>query len=430
MNLKKAAALIFAAILCVVFCAPAYAAEWIAEDFTLTVPDEFIYTFTPELSADDPTWVLAGVSDPSSTLEDYADMGVIADFRTEDGTSIKMREQSSDTAESIYNLNVLSEDDLNEFMTSVLQSNSEDVTVLTESLLIDGFPFCRYQVDGYTEEGDAHNIFYLTVLNGRSVVIDLYTGEDEITDEQNALLLSMVNSIKITQILPVPEAEPINAIVILGLLAIILIIVVAPFVYMPIKTKQDKKQKAKMAERLSAYHAQYGENPAMGEARFVNETDCTREAIRTFSLYHSYVNGLTSLAIGAGMCIVAVVIVFLFNMTWWLKLAAVAVAVYYAYKAIAMPGTIEKIQRKVFGRGVSTTARFTFFDEGFRVAGIQSASIYPYFQIIAVRKHGHYLYLYYDNDNAYLVDQYGFTLGEFNEFEKFIKEKTAKQEEK
>ena len=82
---------------------------------------------------------------------------------------------------------------------------------------------------------------------------------------------------------------------------------------------------------------------------------------------------------------------------------------------------------RVFDRGVSSTAHYAFYDDVFRVSGIQSTSVFPYFQIMDVRKHGHYLYLYYGPENAYMVDQYGFSLGEWEDFQKFIAEKTAKK---
>lgn len=430
MKLKKAAAILLAVLICVTCCVTASAAEWKEEDFTLTVPEEFVYTLSPELSSDDPAWIFAGVSDASSKLTEYSDMGVIADFRTEDGTSIMLRQKSSDTSKSIYNLNALNDEDIAEFMSSVLQSNSEDVTILTEKVMINGFPFCKFDIEGHADGTDAYNIFYLTVLNGRSLVIDLYTGENAITEQQKELLLSMVNSINITQILEKPAEQPVNVTVMIALLVLMLAVVIIPLIYVPLQNKRDKKQKAKMADRMSEYRTKYGENPAMGEAKFVNETDCTKEAIRTFSIYHSYIKGIVSLAVGAIMCIAAVSMSFLFDMTWWVKLAAVGVAIYFAYKIIAMPNTIEKVQRKVFGRGTSDTARLTFFEDGFRVTGVQAASIYPYFQISDIRSHGHYLYLYYGPDNAYIVDKYGFTLGEFDDFAEFIKRKTAKQEGK
>ena len=110
-----------------------------------------------------------------------------------------------------------------------------------------------------------------------------------------------------------------------------------------------------------------------------------------------------------------------------MKLLAVGIVVYYGYKIFSTPTNIEKVQRKVYDRGTSSTAIYAFYDEAFRVSGVQSASVYPYFQITDVRKHGHYVYLYYGPDNAYMVDQFGFKLGEYEDFLKFISEKTGKK---
>ena len=118
---------------------------------------------------------------------------------------------------------------------------------------------------------------------------------------------------------------------------------------------------------------------------------------------------------------------FLIDAAWWMKLVAIAIAAYYAYKVIGMAATVEKIQRKVHGRGQSQTAHYTFYPEVFRVSGIQSASVIPYFQLTDLRRKGQYLYLYYGPDNAYMVDQYGFTQGEFEEFVDFIQKSVQKQ---
>ncbi len=133
------------------------------------------------------------------------------------------------------------------------------------------------------------------------------------------------------------------------------------------------------------------------------------------------------LIFGAMMCLVMLGTSFLLDAEWWIKLIAAGVTVYYAYKIIAMPGAVEKIQLKVYGRGPSQTAQYIFYPEVFRVSGIQSTSVVPYFQITDVRRSGQYLYLYYGPDNAYMVDQYGFTQGEFEEFQQFIREKTGKK---
>ena len=130
---------------------------------------------------------------------------------------------------------------------------------------------------------------------------------------------------------------------------------------------------------------------------------------------------------GTVLCLFMLGMAFLLDTEWWLKLLALGITIYYGYKIGTAGQATEKVQRKVFGRGVSDVARLAFYDEAFRVSGIQSASVFPYFQITAVRRHSHYLYLYYGPENAYLVDQYGFTLGDWESFLKFIAEKTGKK---
>ena len=103
------------------------------------------------------------------------------------------------------------------------------------------------------------------------------------------------------------------------------------------------------------------------------------------------------------------------------------VAVYYGYKIFNAPHVMEKTQRRVYDRGVSSTAHYAFYDEAFRVSGIQSASVFPYFQITDVRRHKQHLYLYYGPENAYMVDKNGFSKGSYEEFVKFLAEKTGKK---
>lgn len=430
MKLKKAAAALFAVLLCTVLCLPASAAEWEGEDFTFTVPEEFVYTFGPQTPQDDPSWALAGIPDPASVLQEYQEMGVVADFYSEGRElNVKVMRSENDTSKSIYNLRDLSEEEKTQYLDKV-QSQTEDITIEKGFIEVDGQPFYRVRMDGTIEEEEFHELQYGTILNGYRLTFITYNEGKDLTEEQSGALETMVNSMRITQLLETPQLEPVSVWLILGLLVLIVAIVVGPFIYIPLRNRWDKKQKAKMAERLSQYRQTHGEGVSLGAPKFVNETECTREAVRAFCLYHSYGKNLPSLLFGGAVCLVALVVVFVFDVTWWLKLLAVGAAIYFAYKAINMPNAMEKVQRKVFSRGVSSTARYTFYDDGFRVAGIQSASLYPYFQITAVRRHGQYLYLYYGPDNAYPVDQYGFTLGEFEDFARFIKDKTTEQESK
>ena len=398
---------------------------WEGEDFRITLPEEVIYSFSPEVSFDDPSWVQAGIGDPVSFLEEYKEMGVIADFYSEGrAENVRVLTNSNNGTQKMYDMKDLTEEERQDFLSGV-DSDNEEVTLEKGFTEINGQPFYRIRIDNAAAVGEAHELQYGTVVNGHTLTV-LVISDTELTAAQETLVEKIANGVEITQRVPKPEPDPLNMVMLLGMIAVLVAIVAAPIVYIPLRNRRDKREKAKAAEQISQYRQTHTDENSYGEVRFVNETDCTREAVRDFSRYHAYGKKLPALLLEGALCALVLAASFLLETTWWIKVIAVGVTFYFGYRAVSMPGNIEKIQQKVFGRGVSSTARYTFFEEGFRVAGIQSASVFPYFQIAAVKRHGHYLYLYYGPDNAYLIDQYGFSLGSFEEFSAFIAEKTQK----
>ncbi len=400
------------------------------EDFTIEIP-EGMYQFGPTTSVDDPSWALAGVADPTTKLQTYQDMHGIAELITQDGeTSILIMQNQTDTTESIFSLRDLSEEDKEEFLDGTMQSKSEDILVEKYYIDVNGQPFYRLRVDGSSEGMEYHEVQYATIINGYSLGFDIYGGDETVTQEQEDMLLGIVESITFSEILEKPEITITlqDYVVVAAVLVLLVMVILVPVVYVPIRNRKEKRLKAKLAEQLTQYHKDHGTSEKdLGELRFVNSTDCTKEAIHSFSLYQSYVKNLGSLLIGGVLCVAAFIVAFALDAEWWGKLLVVGIVVYYGYKVFSMPHTLEKIQRRVYDRGISSTAHYAFYDEGFRVSGIQSASVFPYFQIVDLRRHGHYLYLYYGPENAYMVDKFTFSLGQYEDFVKFISEKTGKK---
>lgn len=399
---------------------------WEGEDFRITLPEEVVHTFSPDVSFDDPSWVRAGIGDPVSFLEEYEEMGVIADFYSEDrAENVRVLANSNNSTENMYDMKELTEEERQSFLDGV-SSDNEEVTLEKGFVTINGQPFYRIRIDSASAMGEAHELQYGTVVNGHTLTV-LVISEKELTEAQIDFVNKIANGVEITRRVPPPEPDPMNTAMILIMLVILVAMVVTPLIYLPIRNRRDKQKKAQAAEMISQYRQTHTNEDSYGAVRFANETDCTREAIRDFSRYHAYGKNLPALLLEGILYLLVLGGSFLLDTTWWIKAIAAGVTLYFVYRVICMPGNIEKIQQKVFSRGVSSTARYTFFEEGFRVAGIQSASVFPYFQITAVKRHGHYLYLYYGLDNAYLIDQFGFSLGSFEEFERFITEKTQQK---
>lgn len=430
MKRNKWMAALLALVLMLALPLSAAAETFSTEDFTIEIP-EGMYQFGPNTSVDDPSWALAGVADPTSKLQTYQDMNGIAELVTQDGeTSILIMQNQNDTTESIFSLRDLSEEDKQEFLDGVMQSKSEDIKVDKYYIDVNGQPFYRLRVDGSSDGMEYHEVQYATIINGYSLGFDIYGGDETVTQEQEDMLLEIVQSITFSEILEKPETTVTvqDYIVVIAVLVLLVMVILVPVVYVPIRNKKEKKLKAKLAEQLTQYHKEHGNSENdLGELRFANSTDCTKEAIHTFSLYQSYVKNLGSLIIGGLLCAAAFIVAFALDAEWWGKLLVVGIVVYYGYKVFNMPHALEKIQRRVYDRGVSSTAHYAFYEECFRVSGIQSASVFPYFQIVDVRRHGHYIYLYYGPENAYMVDKFTFSLGEYEDFVKFICEKTGKK---
>lgn len=423
-----AALLALALVLALPFSAAAE--TFSTEDFTMEIP-EGTYVFTPTTSTEDPNWAMAGVANPESELSTLAEMNGVAELVTEDGeTTILVQQQESDQTQAYFNLRYLTEKQQADFLDAIMQSQTDEITVDKYYLDVDGQPFYRIRIDGTYQETGYHELIYGTIVNGFTLAFNIYGGEESVTQEQEDLLLGIVESVQFSEILPKPETtvDTSDIVTTISLLVLLVLVILIPAVYFPIKSKRDKKLKARLADQLTAYHKEHGDNETiLGDMLFANSTDCTKEAIHTFALYQSYIKNVGSLVIGAFLCLATLICSFALDADWWIKLLAVGIVVYYGYKIFNMPHTLEKVQRKVFDRGVSSTAHYAFYDEAFRVSGVQSASMFPYFQITDVRRHSHYLYLYYGPDNAYLVDQFGFSVGEWEDFVKFISQKTGKK---
>lgn len=421
-------------LLCVLLCAfgiSAMAAEYQAADYTLTLPGELCYTLTPFTDEGDTLWALAGVADPASTIDEYQDTGVKAEFFTEDGSSIKLRENSSDYTEQVYHLSSLTEEEQQSFLEERLPtSQSEDAAVAKELCSYGGQTFYRVQIDITAEDQEAHELLLGTIVNGRTIVFDIY-GSSPITEEQLSLLDKLASSIQFTYLMPKPEEVETSPWLLALLLAVLLGVIIAPAIVVPINHRRSKRQKDEMTRRMEEYRRDHGDK-LTGEVLFTNQTDCTKEMLHAFASYHAYQKNWFSLALGAVLCAGILLAAFLFDLTWWVKLVAAAVAVYYLYQVLNTPRTIERAQTKVFSRGVSETAHYAFYEDGFRVSGIQSGNTFPYLHIVSVKKSGQYLYLYYSPDNMYPIDCYGFAEDEdkslqlAEEFERFVRSKLEK----
>lgn len=434
MKTRKPIIILLMSVLVVLSCFSVSAETWAYDDFTVEVP-EGMMTFTPDTPISDPNWELAGISNPIETMEMYTDkdkgMNAIANFISPGGdvNVLVTRKESSD-ATSIHDLNLLSEEDYDAFLEK-MGGSDENVTITAEKYDHPGQRFFILTVAATDTNGEEVNeVIYGTIFNGFSLAFDTYTVGGKIPEESLAAVKGIADSFVATNVLEKPAPATIeDAIPALIMLGAIVLICVGVFVMFRVMSKRDKKQKKELANKLSAYRKEHGnQGEPVGQLMFTNTTDCTNEAIHKFSTYQAYVKNIVQIAIGIALSVILVVGTIAFKMDWWLILVAVALLGYYLYKLITSSGNIERTQRRVYSRGVSQKAHYTFYTETYRVSGIQSGAVFPYFLITDVRVTKEYIYIYYGPENAYIVDRSGFAEGQSDvEFIDFIKSKAAKK---
>lgn len=440
MKRKRLPALLLALLVLVVVPFTAAAEQWDYDDFTVEVPDGF-YIFTPETPASDPAWALAGITDPVETLKMYTSeedgMNAIANFVNAGGTvNILVSRKGSTNSQEIYNLGDLSDQEFEEFVDTLVGSDEESVTITADRFEHPEMPFFALSIDVDESAGtEMHERIYGTILNGYAISFTTFKQDADITQESMDILGSIAQSFKVTKLIDKSEMEQVDTLQLWGIIifsGVIVLLVVGMIVFMKVRSGRDKKMKKRLADRLSEYRKTHGSGTeAGGTMLYANSTDCSNEAIRAFSIYHAYVKNILPIAIGITMSIAILVITIVFqggSDDWWLPLIAAALVVYYAYKLITASSNVEKVQRKVFSMGVTTTAHYAFYEDAYRVSGIQSPATYPYFQMTDVRVSKEYIYIYYGPDNAYMLNRASFLNGASDtDFIKFIKSKLEKK---
>lgn len=464
---RKITSLLLALLLVLAIPFAAGAKEWAAADFTVQVPEDF-FIFTAETPASDPSWALAGVEDPASVLKllgveqqsfnlfdlfNIFGSGIsssespngLADFiRKGGGADILVSRKQSADSQKIYSFQDASQAQRQAFVDKMTgtgeessgvpegEESSDQVTTTGTLYNSAAVPFFKLVLEGSYEEQEIHEVIYGTVLNGDAVSFHTFQSGKAISEETLATLESIVHSFAVTQIVEPAEIEPdAGALLQAGLVLLLFVVLVLGIViFVRVRSRREKTAKKRMAERLSAYHKTHGAEAETGVLRFANLTDCTNEAIHRFSIYQAYLKNIGMLLVSVVFLVFLVVLAVAVRAEWWVLLLVAALVVYYAYKIATAGSNVEKVQRKIYARGNTQTAKYAFYEEVFRVSGVQSASLYPYFQVLDMRVTKAYIYLYYGPENAYIVDRSGFATGTDAEFICFMKQKLAKEKQK
>lgn len=437
---KRFTAILLAVLmLAAVFCLPASAetAAYTIPDtgMTITVPEGALL-LTADTPASDPVWAEAGILDAGEKLAELSESGILAEIRAFDGACvIAISAKTSDYSQSIFNMNFLDEEGKQAFIERMQPSSLDESTGGSiEWYAHKDIPFFCIDIHSTAvdESGTVYERLYGTILNGTLVSLDLYNATEKIPEEYDALMRTIVDSATFAEFEEKPsnEISPEALWVLLALVALTVLLIIF-FVYRSVSNKRAKKEKAVMADRIAEYRQSKigSEDEGTGALRFVNETEHSDVAIKTFANFQAYRRNLFVPVFTIVIALIALYVVWKSGVddNWWMLLLLAACVVFSIYKLATAGTAITKAMIRSYGKLRSRRAAYYFYEGDFRITGLQASNLHPYFQITRMYETKEYFYMYFGEDNTYFIKKDGFKEGDADSFRAFMKEKLGKR---
>lgn len=448
--MRKRIASALCAVLLALGCAvPAFAAEkttYTIEEMniTLELPDDLYVFDQSDFNILDPNPDLekAGFTDPQEQLEMMQEYEIYLTAVSQDQMlSINVAKKDSTTTQSVYDLSQLTDEQFEEFLDTM--RGEDDTTDEIEAYEVQRYddqperPFFTIRMKMNSEQyGEKEELCYVTVVNGYSVTID-GVAEGDMTQEQSDLLREIADSVHVTQIIE-QETIEFNAATIFSLLfpLVLIVFLIALGVGMRIRRGHAMKERRALADRMSEYRraqkkleeeaAAEGRTPEEPETLFRNKTTYNEEVAHAFVQFHFLRRKLGVMIGYAVFALFMAASAFVLDSEWYMRLILFGVGVFLVVWMCLMPGKLYNNVMATFKKAKNKENEYTFRADDFRIAGVQSASVFPYFQVTRAYESGKYFYLYFGEEQAYYIAKDGFTVGDADGFRTFLKEKLGK----
>lgn len=448
--MRKRIASALCAVLLALGCAvPAFAAEkttYTIEEMniTLELPDDLYVFEQSDFNILDPNPDLekAGFTDPQEQLEMMQEYEIYLTAVSQDQMlSINVAKKDSSTTQSVYDLSQLTDEQFEEFLDTM--RGEDDTTGEIEAYEVQRYddqperPFFTIRMKMNSEQyGEKEELCYVTVVNGYSVTID-GVAEGDMTQEQSDLLREIADSVHVTQIIE-QETIEFNAATIFSLLfpLVLIVFLIALGVGMRIRRGHAMKERRALADRMSEYRraqkkleeeaAAEGRTPEEPETLFRNKTTYNEEVAHAFVQFHFLRRKLGVMIGYAVFALFMAASAFVLDSEWYMRLILFGVGVFLVVWMCLMPGKLYNNVMATFKKAKNKENEYTFRADDFRIAGVQSASVFPYFQVTRAYESGKYFYLYFGEEQAYYIAKDGFTVGDADGFRTFLKEKLGK----
>ena len=187
------------------------------------------YVLTPDMAENDGDFLLAGITDAASKIQEYRDNGIYLNLISEDqSVNISFFKKESTTNEQIYNLNDCSKEDQEYVLNLLDEADDPDLGLESQAEYFRDHPQMLMihtvaQADNGSG-GTAYEESYTTIINGYSVSISVYMPEKgDNVEAAGKALKEIVMGVDFTNILPIPTVdemrqEALNVVIPLGTL--------------------------------------------------------------------------------------------------------------------------------------------------------------------------------------------------------------------
>ncbi len=407
-------------------------------EMTITVP-EGATMLSMSTKFDDPLWSELNILSPYDKATEMIDGNIAAEvYGAASGAVITITARETDMSKSVHNLNLLTEEELEEFRLGLIPQTTDGLTSgSAEWYEHEQIPFFCVDIQSDSlEDNTVYERIYGTLLNGKVISFDIFNGAEPIDEATDAMMRAMVDSAEIAVFTEKPgfQVDPVELMT-MGVLALLFVLLVVFIIANIVVGKRQKKAKRVMADKLAAYRRlkEGREDEGEGDLRFVNETVHSNEAIQKFGKYQAYHKNLFMPIFTVLLSVVAIVLVTSVGISdnWWMIVALIGFAAFSVYRSFTAGTTIAKTLERVYGSMRSRKATYYFYDGDFRISGLQASSLHPYFQITDVAETKEYFYLYFGDNTTYFIkkDNFkGFEKGKgADEFRAFLREKIAEQ---
>ncbi len=413
----------------------------------VTIPDSMYVFQKDQFSLSDPDISKAGITDLNEFSEKFSKYNLLLDAISEDATlEIGFYKKETEETQSYYNLQDMTEEEYEEF----LKKMEPDAAYQEEnnlSMQVENYdhPETRFFVTRIeAEKSEAYNhsiseICYATIINGYTLTVDAVVLDAKISPDQEALIKQIVDTIEITKLIDKSEAAqlstqltPQDYFTVFGSLILMVGVVVALIVSRASRKKAERNRRL-LADKLAQYRfeEQEKQEKAAEEGRTLpepeticsNKTEYSEAAVRSFVSYHFGRRKMPTLIIYTVVALVFILFAAFSNMDVVMRVLMAALGIIILGWECMMPNKLKKAQMALLKSSQNKYNEYYFHKKDFRITGMQSSALHPYFQIIYLGENKEYFFLYFGEQTAYFVSKEGFTNTDADSFRDFIRER-------